>query len=117
MMKTNDYRDCLTASTTVAVCLATILFTGCGSQTYDGIGTPILILPEDGSTIAQNPPVFVWHRVGDAAEYDLQVADNSFDSLYVLIIDLSCHLDTSHALSGAMNPGTYYWRVQAMAGG
>ena len=119
-MKTQDYKDYLTASMirlSVAFCLAIVLFMGCGFQPYDGISAPVLISPEDGSTITQNPPVFIWHRVEDAIEYNLQVADNSFDSVYALIIDLSCHPDTSYSPLDAINAGTCYWRAQAIAGG
>jgi len=94
-----------------------VVFLSCVSHSTTGIGTPVLALPEDGATITQNPPVFVWHRVEDAIEYNLQVADNSFDSTYSFIIDLSCHPDTSYSPLDAENAGTYYWRVQAIAGG
>ena len=89
----------------------------CISQTSNGIGTPALVLPEDGSTITQNPPPFVWHRVDGAAGYNLQVSDDTFGTLGSIIIDVSCHLDTTYLPSSALGGGSYYWRVQAMEGG
>ncbi|UCD05758.1 MAG: hypothetical protein JSV98_00520 [candidate division WOR-3 bacterium] len=95
----------------VIVCLS------CVSQTSSGIGTPVLILPEDGLTITQNPPQFVWHNVDGAVGYNLQVSDDTFGTLGSIIIDVSCHLDTTYLPSSALDGGSYYWRVQAVEGG
>jgi hypothetical protein len=77
----------------------------------------VLVLPEDGSTITQNPPPFVWHSVDGAVGYNLQVSDDTFGTLGSIIIDVSCHLDTTYLPSSALGGGSYYWRVQAMEGG
>jgi len=89
----------------------------CVSQTSNGTGTPVLVLPDDGSTITQNPPLFVWHSADGAVGYNLQVSDDAFVALESIIIDVSCHLDTAYLPSFALDSGSYYWRVQAMEGG
>jgi hypothetical protein len=97
--------------------LILFLCLGCISQTGDGIDTPVLVSPQDGSTITQNPPLFVWHSVDGVVGYNLQVSDDTFETLDAIVIDISCHLDTSYLPSSALSNGSYCWRAQAVEGG
>ena len=90
---------------------------GCVSESTDGIGTPVLVSPVDGTTILQNPPLFVWHSVDDAVIYNLQVTDGSFENFEDIVIDATCNLDTTYLPSTALGAGSYLWRVQAVEGG
>ncbi len=95
----------------VIVCL------GCVSQTSNCIGTPVLVSPEDGTTIVQNPPLFIWESIDDVVGYNIQVSDGAFGTLGAIVIDISCHLDTTFLPSSTLSSGAYYWRVQAVEGG
>ncbi|MDH4210786.1 MAG: hypothetical protein OEV79_05000 [candidate division WOR-3 bacterium] len=94
-----------------------VIYLSCVSDSTTGIGTPVLVSPQDGSTITQNPPLFVWHSVDGVVGYNLQVSDDTFGALDAMIIDISCHLDTSYLPSSALGSGSYYWRAQAVEGG
>jgi hypothetical protein len=88
------------------------LFTHC---TIEGIGVPILVSPINESTIAQNPPTFIWQSVEGANEYWLQVStDPSFTQTE---IDVACFADTNYTPYNSLNTGTHYWRVCAREGG
>ncbi len=89
----------------------------CVSDSTDSIGTPVLVAPVDGTTIAQNPPLFVWHSVDDAVIYNLQVTDGSFENFEDIVIDATCNLDTNYLPSTALGADSYLWRVQAVEGG
>lgn len=106
----------LVASITKMILVMFVCF-GCVSQTSDGIGTPLLITPEDGATILQNPPLFVWRSVDGVIGYNLQVSDDIFGTADAIVIDVSCHLDTTYLPSLAFGSGSYYWRAQAVEGG
>jgi hypothetical protein len=89
----------------------------CVSDSTTGIGTPVLISPQDGSAIAQNPPLFVWRSVDSAVIYSLQVTDGSFDNYEDIVINATCNLDTTYLPSMALGTGSYLWRVQAVEEG
>ena len=116
-MMYNAIRDSRSTALSLIALLAIIVSLNCASKTNDGIGTPVLVVPEDGSTITQNPPLFVWHSVGDVVGYNLQVFDATLDTLGPTIIDVSCYLDTTYLPSYELNSGSYNWRVQAVEGG
>ena len=86
--------------------LLLIFAVGCCLQCdIESIGTPVLVAPADDATVTDNPPTFIWQRVGGADMYGLQVsADTQFN---VMIIQTTCYLDTSYTPGNALVPGVY----------
>jgi hypothetical protein len=77
---------------------------------------PLLIQPEDGSTVNQQLPVsFFWTPRGFGRTYDLQVSRSpDFAVLDVDEIDLT---ETRYALASIEPGATYYWRVRTINDG
>jgi hypothetical protein len=111
------YRDARSTTLSLIFVVVIIGSLSCISQTGDGIGTPVLVSPEDGSTIDQNPPLFVWNSIYGVVGYNIQVSDDIFGTLGAMVIDISCHPDTTYLPNSALASGSYYWRVQAVEGG
>ncbi len=76
---------------------------------------PVLISPENGSTITENPPIFVWHAVeGDSCDmvYRIDIASDSTFTSSSLVISTMCLLpDTIFTPQDSIASGTYYWRM------
>lgn len=111
------YRGSLSTTPYLIMLLFIAGAVSCVSQTSTGVGTPVLVSPEDGSTINQNPPLFVWNSVYGVVGYNLQVSDDTFGTLGAVLIDISCHPDTTYVSTSALASGSYYWRAQAVEGG
>jgi hypothetical protein len=72
--------------------------------------TPILVGPENGSTLETSPVVLIWEPVASASEYTLQIDEqNDFGSPVVNQSGLST---TTFSISGLDN-SDYYWKVKA----
>ena len=70
---------------------------------------PVLSAPSDGSTIATVPVTFVWQAVGDAIQYQFQIAkDATFTNIEASRLLTTTSFDLSFAGDG--NPR--YWRVR-----
>jgi hypothetical protein len=83
-------------------------------RNYDGtavvLGTPTLLAPSDGATMAKY--LFDWTDVANATGYRFQLSPStSFSPLTVDTAVGSSQYDFTSSLSG-----TYYWRVYATAG-
>jgi peptidyl-prolyl cis-trans isomerase B (cyclophilin B) len=78
-------------------------------------GTPQLVSPDDAQVLAAAPRVTcMWQKISDAMLYNVEVASEA--SFTNIISDTSMNqLKTSVAIE--LQPGTYYWRVQANNGG
>lgn len=76
----------------------------------------ILIAPEDGSTLTQNPPTFVWHSVDNSdIVYVLEVAAaEQFDSASIVISTTIMPPDTSYTINDPLPSGEYHWRMCLM---
>jgi PGF-pre-PGF domain-containing protein len=86
---------------------------------YDGTppDIPVLISPENGSTLQFKTPTFVWTAVSDLSgvTYEL-VIDNepSFTLPYIYYkVEIP---DNEHTIENALGAGVYYWRVRAKNG-
>ena len=83
----------------------------------NGIGTPILVSPMNGSTITQNPPTLIWQAVATATAYDVMLADNSSFDYPGVIVNVQCHASSEYTLTNTLGAGTYFWKVRAIEGG
>jgi hypothetical protein len=81
----------------------------------DTLSAPDLVSPDNGATIAQDPPQFVWRTVDGADFYWLQVSRN--EDFSSLALNVSCTGDTSYAPTTSFGTGTYYWHVLGQEGG
>ena len=70
----------------------------------------MLIAPVDGSNAHSRTPTFVWHEVGGAEEYQIQIDDEpDFSSPEKDgVIESTDYIPTPELSAGA-----YYWRVRA----
>ena len=88
------------------------LFLGCFSDT---LAAPDLVSPDNGATITQDPPQFIWRTVDGADFYWLQVSRN--EDFSSLALNISCTGDTSYTPTTSFGTGTFYWRVLGQEGG
>lgn len=76
---------------------------------------PVLISPENGSTITENPPTFIWHAVeGDSCDmiYRIEIAsDSTFTSSSIMISTMVLLSDTTFVPPDAFASGIYYWHL------
>jgi hypothetical protein len=77
--------------------------------------TPEPIAPENGSTITQNPPTFIWHSLNRGnILYVFEVStDSQFTLGSTLISTITMPPDTSYTPSNPLVSGEYYWHVRA----
>lgn len=76
---------------------------------------PVTIAPENGATVQNNPPQFIWRSVENADFYWLQVSHSQ--NFTDLVIDVSCTADTVYTPTTSFSPGAYFWRVLGQEGG
>ena len=99
-------------SSLILVLYGILVHTGCVS---DILSAPVLVAPENGAIVAQDPPQFIWKAVDGADFYWLQVSrTEDFSSL---VLDISCTGDTTYTPAISFNTGTFYWRVLGQEGG
>jgi hypothetical protein len=73
-------------------------------------GTPVLNSPANHSDVCDTRPTFRWQAVDTATAYLIELySDMDFSTL----VDDDALSDTYFAPGQALDPGTYYWRVQA----
>lgn len=92
----------------VLLCTVTV----CKKSSIDYI--PVLLSPENGATVTQNPPTLRWEKLYEREGYDVQVSKNSSfqdAQLYFAWTDFQS-TTVSFALPSELSPGTYYWRVR-----
>ncbi len=73
------------------------------------LDTPMLILPDDGFSSADNAITFQWSGVEDAANYQLQFSDNA---LFDGTVELRESSSATTVISD-LGVGHWYWRVKA----
>ncbi len=71
-----------------------------------GPNAPILVLPADNQHSNNPRPVFVWHRVGDATQYNLLVTSAKTDAVNIVTTD------TSYTPSDSLSEGHYTWQTR-----
>lgn len=96
-----------------------LLFIGCGGEgTWDGsvLVPPLLVAPEDGSTITQNPPTFIWQSVENSEIiYILEVAtDEQFNDGSIVISATILPPDTIYSPHNPLPSGEYFWHMCIM---
>jgi hypothetical protein len=94
-----------------------LLGTSCAEKQIENqaVLTPEPIAPENGSTITQNPPTFIWQSLarGDIL-YLLEVSvDSQFNLGSTVISTMTIPPDTSYTPSDPLVPGEYYWHIRA----
>lgn len=76
---------------------------------------PVLISPEDGSTITENPPTFIWHAVeGDSCDIVCRIeiaSDSTFNLSSIIISTMVLLPDTTFSPQDSIASGTYYWHM------
>lgn len=73
---------------------------------------PVLVSPENASTIYDNPPQFDWNDVTGATTYTIIVAS---DASFTTVVYQASQLTVSNATpSSALETGTYYWHVRGV---
>ncbi len=75
---------------------------------------PVLLTPETGATVTQNPPTLTWEKLYERDGYDVQVSESSsfHDApLYFAWTGLNS-ATVSYTPLSELSPGTYYWRVR-----
>ncbi len=93
-----------------------VVISGCGEEKviirYREIPPPVeLIYPVNDTLIHDNNPTFVWHGIGEAVRYRLQVSTLSS------FINKSIDIEISDTVYAAVNPldnGSFYWRVRGV---
>lgn len=81
------------------------------------IDAPVLISPEDGSSLPELIfPAFVWHAVDSAAYYRFQLASSTSFSSTSLIEDFTLSDTTTMPVLAPQGSGPYWWRVTAHNG-
>lgn len=74
-----------------------------------------LLAPSAGVTIQPDSAItFVWDFIEGASEYQIQVAEPSFDSARLLLLD---SFTTNNQIDFALPPGTYEWAVRGLNNG
>ena len=92
----------------ILICTVTV----CKKNTLDYV--PVLLSPENGTLITQNPPTLKWEKLYERESYDVQVSENSSfqdATLYFAWTDFQSTI-ASYTLRSELSPGTYYWRVR-----
>jgi hypothetical protein len=96
-----------------------ILTFGCKtSQERTGfMVAPVLLSPENGSTVSENPPTFTWQRVEENMYYQIQVtAEGDSGDSYMRWLSIPYGGDTvSFTFDIALPPGVYTWMVCCVA--
>ncbi|MFQ5652499.1 MAG: PQQ-binding-like beta-propeller repeat protein, partial [bacterium] len=84
---------------------------GIVNYTVAAPSAPVLLSPENGSTVQELSPTLSWRHVNGATSYQLQVAsDSAFTNL---VFNESSLPDSSKQISN-LDAGTeYYWKVKA----
>jgi len=91
-------------------------FTTPESQDTDDLEAPILISPENDSTVEDLLPTFTWDEVDDATEYEIQVSKRA-DFKKKLVISEDIDTNTYTLLEELSRHERYYWRVKAKDSG
>ncbi len=74
---------------------------------------PVLLLPGEGKTLYGERAELVWSDPADVKRFHLQIAaDDTFENLVFSRGDLDAN---RYRTSGALEPGTYYWRVASIS--
>lgn len=87
------------------------------SETTDDLNLtpPTLLSPQQGETLTENPPTFVWNAVeGDSCDlvYRIEIAtEESFSVTSLVISTLVLLPDTTYIPAEAFAPDTYYWHM------
>ena len=79
-----------------------------------GNAAPVALSPVDGFTTTNRRPTFDWTDVPDVARYRIQIS-NSAGFGFWIVNQTSTVSTWTPGIN--MNPGTYWWRVQAEGGG
>jgi hypothetical protein len=75
-------------------------------------GAPVAGTPEDGSTITDTTPLFTWHKIASATNYELQVATDPGFGAADIVIDEELGDVSAYEADKELVNGTYYWQVR-----
>ncbi len=91
------------------------MIVSCAEIDDPDLSPPVLILPVDGDTVQNNPPLFVWRSVDDQGcdlLFWIEIADDaifSYDS--IILSTLIPIADTFFDPIDSFTTGTYYWHI------
>jgi hypothetical protein len=96
-----------------------ILSSGCKTNrdyTIDFVdveGIPVLISPENGSTVSQNPPTMTWQKVRENKYYEVQLFSDDSTLPFVRLASAADGAATvSYTYDFVLPPGVYTWKVR-----
>ncbi len=90
-----------------AAIVAYVLFSG------KSLAPPVLVYPDDNSSISDRKPTFRWEGSGQA-NYNLEYANNSDFLIPWQVNNLT---GNSHTAAYELDAGEYYWKVQSVVDG
>jgi hypothetical protein len=103
----------------IIIILLIILIPGCKvNREVSGYEpAPVLISPENGSIVSENPPTFTWHGVNDNSHYEIYLTteDNYIDneSRYTRMVYAGFGATTvSYTYDIVLPSGVYTWSVR-----
>jgi len=84
--------------------------------TFAYLETPTELLPADASRFLNPTPTLSWTSNYEAIPFTIELAtESSFEETTMLDgFPVVAHEDTTFTLSTPLEPGTYYWRIQAV---
>jgi hypothetical protein len=91
-----------------------ILGSGCKKNSDLLDYAPVLLSPENGAAITENPPTLIWETLYERQNYDVQVSENeSFAQPSQFLVWTEYGVTTvSFTVPYELTPGKYYWRVR-----
>ena len=95
-----------------------ILIWGCKTN-KDAKGfwaAPVLISPENGSTVSENPPTLTWQRVGEIMYYEITLtAEGDSGDSFIRQVYVPYGGDTvSYAFDIVLPSGNYTWMARCL---
>ncbi|MCG8208146.1 hypothetical protein [Tenacibaculum finnmarkense] len=89
-----------------------IFFIGCEAVFLEDISNDVIIMiaPKDNVKIEEGAANFIWESVSDASEYQLQIAQPTFNEASQILLDT---IITKTSFIHTMKIGAYEWRVKA----